>query len=55
MPPTQEIQVVRIDMSTAGDLDQAISDTCTVRHNAGYRLASSFILGSNLVLIFEAQ
>lgn len=55
MAPTQAIQVIRIDMSATDNLDQIITDTCTVRLNAGYRLASSFVVGTNLVLIFEVQ
>jgi hypothetical protein len=36
-------------------LDKQIENECNVRLAAGYSLASSFIVGTDLILIFQKQ
>ncbi len=46
--------VVRISIPESEDgLKNVIVDTCNVRHGVGYLLSSSFVVGENLVLIFQ--
>jgi hypothetical protein len=47
-------KVRRIDLNTVGDLDQAIQDLCTNMGAGGFRLVSSFVYQTQLVLIFQS-
>lgn len=47
-------EVRRIDISTVGDLDDAIKNLCITMKGGGFRLASSFVFQTQLVLIFQA-
>jgi hypothetical protein len=44
---------LRISLSPATDLDERIRTECEIRSAAGYRLAASFALAIELVLIFQ--
>lgn len=46
-------QVVRLKMTTPAALDVAIQNECNVRLAAGFRLATAFAMGDDLVLIFQ--
>lgn len=46
-------KVIRIKLSTTPQLNEAIENECTVRQAAGFRLAASFVIGDDLVLIFQ--
>jgi hypothetical protein len=46
-------KVARIDLSAVQDLAQAIIDTCEGQSFAGLRLASTFVFGTQLILIFQ--
>lgn len=45
--------VTRIELGRAQDLAQEIVDACDPRLAVGFRLASSFVFGTTLVLIFQ--
>jgi hypothetical protein len=47
-------KIERIDLGTAGDLEKAIQDLCTVMAGGGYKLVTSFTYQEQLVLIFQA-
>lgn len=46
-------QVVRLKLTTQGALDVLIENECNVRHAAGFKLATAFQMGEDLVLIFQ--
>ena len=48
-------KILRIKLSTTPQLNEAIENECNVHSAAGYRLASSFVIGDDLVLIFQHQ
>lgn len=45
--------IVRINLADAQNLDEHIRDLCNNQHLAGRELASSFVFGPQLVLIFQ--
>lgn len=44
---------LRISLSPATDLNERIRTECEIRSAAGFRLASSFALMTELILIFQ--
>ena len=46
-------EVRRIDMTTVGDLNTAIKDLCIAMAAGDYKLMSTFVQGTDLVLIFQ--
>ncbi len=50
-----ETEVRRIDLAQGADLEREIRDLCTTVGGAGYRLASSFVYRTQLVLIFQRE
>jgi hypothetical protein len=50
MPSTK---VARIDLTTVQDFETFVTETCDSQLFAGFRLAASFVLGTDLVLIFQ--
>lgn len=45
--------VERIDMSLETDLDKTIRAVCEGREIDNYKLAATFVLGTQLILIFQ--
>ena len=48
-------EVRRIQLSATRDVGQAIKDECDIMSAAGYVLASTFVYGGQLVLIFQEK
>lgn len=48
-------KVRRIDLAATADLEAEITSLCDVQHGAGFVLASTFVFGTQLVLIFRKQ
>ncbi len=46
-------EVRRIEMSQEEDLNKAITDLCTSMLGGGLKLASSFVVDNQLVLVFQ--
>lgn len=46
-------EVRRIDLAATGDLEQAIKDLSENMAVGGYRLAATFVYGSQLLLVFQ--
>ncbi len=46
-------EVRRINMTTTGNLNQAIVDLCDTMAGAGLKLSSSFVVGNELILVFQ--
>ena len=47
-------QVRRINLADVADLDATIENLCTSMRAGGFRLASTFVLQTQLVLIFQS-
>lgn len=48
-------KVVRIDLSTVAQLEQAIEDVCAGQDFAGCKLVTTFVYHTDLVLIFQKK
>ena len=48
-------QVRRVDLAATSDLEAEIQNLCTNMAAGGYRLASSFVYPTQLVLIFQKE
>lgn len=48
-------KVVRIDLSTVAQLEQAIEDACGNQDFAGFKLVTTFVYQTDLVLIFQKK
>ncbi len=46
-------RVFRLDLSAEPDIAKAITDACDKQLQEGYKLASTFVWNSGLVLIFQ--
>ncbi|MGD9728553.1 MAG: hypothetical protein AB7G68_20770 [Nitrospiraceae bacterium] len=47
------IKLARVDLTQTADLEQTIDDVCTNQSVAGFILVSTFLQGSQLVLVFR--
>lgn len=47
------MEIRRIDLSAVTDLESAIKNISTTLRAAGYLLASSFVYGNQLILLYQ--
>lgn len=55
---TYESRILRLPLATGtpdSPLDLRLKNLCDLQGNTGFRLASSFTVGTELVLIFQKQ